>query len=350
MLTYYNLGSTMELNEIVVAGSHDAGITGGAANVQTQDLDIHDQAIAGVRLFDIRIAATSGSHPLLKTYHGAKIDPSEKSIRGAFGEGLTKILSDASNFVTKNTTEFLILKFDHCSKWEQIASACVHLLGNSIYKGSGNLNKKTLDDLKGKVIVVFAEDGLKEVRKNYPVGSGILGIRNLSSKGKAYDVNFDGMQYYGKGGTDVKKPSKKLEQNIAKQSKLMKAGGSSGNPDIIGMMYWTTTGIFESIKNRNNTMWTGTNVAALQKLWLNGLAESIQTRIAKHVDPTSFASGTILKSFMPNIVMIDFADAAKCKTIYDLNHVGATELVKASVALEEEIEELEKKYNAMKKR
>lgn len=45
------------MNEIVFAGSHDAGITRGDDNVQTQNLDIAGQASAAVRFFDLRIAA-----------------------------------------------------------------------------------------------------------------------------------------------------------------------------------------------------------------------------------------------------------------------------------------------------
>ena len=178
---YYLLGAGKQLNEIVVAGSHDAGITSGAANVQTQHLDIYEQARAGVRVFDIRIKAVGGGqHPLLKTYHGAPKDPSEQSKRGAYGEGLTKILTDARNFVTKASyqDEFLILKFDKCSNWPEIASACVNLLGagpnGHIFQLTGNLNTKTLQQLRGKVVVLFTAEGYQQVQHQYPPGSGIL--------------------------------------------------------------------------------------------------------------------------------------------------------------------------------
>ena len=59
MINYFELGADKQLNEIVFAGSHDAGITGGGANVQTQNLNILEQAQAGVRLFDLRIAAAT---------------------------------------------------------------------------------------------------------------------------------------------------------------------------------------------------------------------------------------------------------------------------------------------------
>ena len=56
---YSNLGGAKRLNEIVIVGTHDAGITEGASNVQTQNLDIAGQAAVGVRFFDIRVAATT---------------------------------------------------------------------------------------------------------------------------------------------------------------------------------------------------------------------------------------------------------------------------------------------------
>ena len=59
MLKYSNLGTGKQLNQIVMAGSHDAGVTEGGGNVQTQNMDIFLQAYAGVRLFDIRIAGVS---------------------------------------------------------------------------------------------------------------------------------------------------------------------------------------------------------------------------------------------------------------------------------------------------
>ncbi len=56
---YIELGPDKQLNEIVFAGSHDAGISGGGSNAKTQSLDILGQAQAGVRFFDVRVAAQS---------------------------------------------------------------------------------------------------------------------------------------------------------------------------------------------------------------------------------------------------------------------------------------------------
>ncbi|HKA41299.1 MAG TPA: hypothetical protein VKF40_04835 [Burkholderiales bacterium] len=348
MLKYSDLGTGRQLNQIVMAGSHDAGVTEGGGNVQTQNMDIYLQANAGVRLFDIRIAAVAqkdqglGKQAQLKAYHSAIKFKSEgsrhltdlgkqtdvkmaKLAGGEWGEALTKMLSDARRFVQDNPDEFLILKFDKCTNWTAIAEACVRFLGNSIYSKAGNLNTKKIRDLGGSVIVLFGQAGVAEAK--YPASMGILGFRNLASGG-TYDPDFNGLQYLGKGGTSVARPFFKISQNKANQAKLMKKGGDA-DPNVMGMMYWTTTGIFENIKKRNDTMWTENKQSALKKLWSNGLAESIESRLAKNIDPTTDSAGGMLKTFMPNFVMIDFSDAEKCKTIYDLNSVAATSLTAA---------------------
>jgi len=42
-----------------------------------------------------------------------------------------------------------------------------------------------------------------------------------------------------------------------------------------------------------------------------------------------FAGAQVIKAFMPNIVMIDFADEEKCKQIFELNTIPVTFLVNA---------------------
>ena len=244
---------------------------------------------------------------------------------GAFGMSLTQMLSDASNFVTKNGTEFLILKFDHCSNWMGIAEACVSILGNTIYKEGGNLNTKTLRELQGKVIVLFTGKGQQAVHHMYGIPHGILGVKNIYSGG-SYDPKFHGLQYFGKGGTSIFKPFGKMKQNVKKQKKLM-SKGADGNPDVMGMMYWTTTGMNESIRDRNTGMWSAPNVSRLKQMWEGGLSDSIESRNNTFRKIDGFDSAVTLKAFMPNIVMIDFADVDKCDQIFELNTHSSTFLV-----------------------
>lgn len=349
MRTYsQKCGAGAMLNTIVFAGAHDAGISQGGGNAKTQNQDIGGQARSGVRLFDLRIAAgtKSGHHEYgskvaeLRAYHadglakktetktryvaevGRTVTLERSKIRaGTFGQTLTTMLAQAEDFVSKNGTEFLILKFDKCLNYALVAEACVSLLGNSIYKQGGNLNTKTLGHLAGKVICVFSTDGLTEIGNRFGPADGILGIRNTSTEG-AYRDNFDGLQYFGKGGTSLLGTSP-IEENRAKQAGLM-ARGIQGDPKALGMMYWTSTGLIGNIKLRDRKMWSATNVKSLQDTWENGLRASIQDRIGNR--RALGAGGGTMKAFMPNIVMIDFADGYKCKTIMELNDVAGHQL------------------------
>jgi hypothetical protein len=355
-MDYYRLGGHKKLNEIVFAGSHDAGITGGGSNIQTQHLHIGDQAAAGVRLFDLRVAATvmRGQHGgakqvELKSFHAdSKLMKNEQKSRfvpevnrtetvtrtklrgGAFGDSLIRMLWEARTFVKINDTEFLILKFDKCTNWPLIAEICVSELDDVLYKGAGNLNTTTLEALKGKVVCLFIDEALAVIPHQYRMGGGILGIRNLH-EGGSYSANYNGLQYFGKGGTSIVRPWGKLAENEKKQGKLMakakaKANADASNANVMGMMYWTTTGVSESIRNRNAGMWSAPNRQRLKALWQNGLGDSINVRLPSNVDAQSHSAGSFLKRFMPNIVMIDFASPDKCEEIFALNRLTPTEL------------------------
>ena len=358
MINYYELGANKCLNEIVVAGSHDAGITSGKSNVKTQNLNIFLQASVGVRFFDIRIAAeAAGGAPgekrvELKAFHAdGMLKKDEVKIRqvggmgpmpvvrtklraGAFGIGLEKMLDEAKDFVQSpgGNTEFLILKFDKCQNWMLIAEACTFVLHNVLYKAGGNLNTTKLRDLQGKVVVLFSPKGAKEVAGLFGPQDGILSFKNLYDNddgAAAYEDNFQGMQYFGKGGTSVIKPFKKMSQNVSKQGKVLqgaKAAAFLQSPQLMAMMYWTTTGIIESIKSRNEDMWDPPNIEKMKKLWVSGLSDIIEYRNPLTLPPNSPLVGPTRKRFMPNIVMIDFADQEKGQTIRDLNDLSTHDL------------------------
>ena len=353
MITYYELGASKQLNEIVVAGSHDAGITSGGTNVKTQALDIGEQARAGVRVFDLRIAATSvpgqraglPKQAELKAFHAnpaaMKNETKSRSLGGAppvdltrtkfkldagdFGMGLNAMLRDAQRFVTSNdgASEFLILKFDKCLNWPLIADACRRELGDSMFKRHVNLNTMKLRDLAGWVICVFSDKGVIEIaqQRNWGAIHGILGFTNLSSSAVGYRDDYPGLQYYGKGGTSVVKPFNKLTQNEKKQRKLVEGAKQAGS-EVMGMMYWTTTGILESIEERNDTMWDTPNVGKLRRLWAQGLAEYVYQRNPLAIPEGSPAIGPVRRQRLPNIVMIDFADERKCAVIRGLNDLA----------------------------
>ena len=102
--------------------------------------------------------------------------------------------------------------------------------------------------------------------------------------------------------------------------------GGHGNPDVMGMMYWTTTGVTGNIRNRNTGMWSPPNVSRLKQLWTDGLEEAIESGKNRHRQGLS-DGGACIKAFMPNIVMIDFADKIKCDHVFELNTHSPTFLV-----------------------
>jgi hypothetical protein len=352
MITYYELGKKRLLHEIVVAGTHDAGIGGGGSNVQTQTLNILQQAMVGVRFFDIRIAAavTSQTHgpsgkPIaeLRAFHAddalafkfnrnvvlkggnAPVQVKQSKLAaGAFGLELTSMLEEARDFVTSPVArdEFLILKFDKCTNWSHIADACIATLGTSLYTAGGNVNNKRLDELRGKVIVLFSPKGLAAMGNPRP---GILSFKNLSGEGASYEPVYEGLQYYGKGGTNPLNPYNKLGQNIKKQTKRMAGAVGMGNPEVIGMMYWTTTGLFESIKKRDKGMWEPPNISKMKAIWGQGFGNFVDGFISLP-STNPMAKAQQRHRFFPNIVMIDFADHAKCQQIRDLNDLSVSHL------------------------
>jgi hypothetical protein len=345
-VTYRNYQDRV-INELVFAGTHDAGINKGSGNEKTQDLDIGGQAAAGARIFDLRIAARSSGLPgsgKLKAYHGKgmhKVLGGNQLMAGTWGEGLPGMLQDARRFVTTKSSEFLFLKFDHCLNWDQIANMCVDVLGPSIYTGGGNLNTKTAGDLAGKVVVLFSGAGLLKIGGANPAAD-ILGIRSLYEKGapqKAYDPNYVGLQYHGKGGTSAmngKSDDKKLDENVNKQKSIIDSGRriNGGDPHVMGMMYWTTTGFLRNIKSRDRANWArGGFSDGLMRLWLEGMGEYIDDNLPMYISRGNYGTGPMMKRFMPNFVMVDFADAPRCQAIFDLNDLSGTRLVDAAMNL-----------------
>ena len=356
---YQSLGTSRRITEIVFAGSHDASIVSGSSNAQTQFFNIGVQAAAGVRLFDLRILARSvgSSGAQMVGYHGVKVGKSENvynnkvtgqqhqvkttgHILGEFGLPLKDMLTQAKEFVTA-TNEFLIFKFDKCTNYKLIADYCVTILGTAIFKPNGiEFGKLTLGDLAGKVVCVFADSALAEMAP-YTDQDGILGFKSLRGEKNSvgtYDPNYSGLQYYGKGGTSAgaiyKTKHMKMNENISKQGKMLAAMGGKDEDwagDVLGMMYWTATGSLSSIRKRNeNVMWGQTGVDRMGELWREGLEHSVTTQLARDkIKVRTYGGVRRVKAYIPNVIMIDFADLNKCKTIFALNKVADDRLAKA---------------------
>lgn len=379
-VTYYQDYAAKKLNEVVLLGSHDAGINDGNANTKTQTEGIGAQALKGARFFDLRIAAffaPSGNVSMhayhddtkVKKYvssllpqtlntrdqHGV-VQPKKVSgmkihttMAGAKGGGLYDMLAEAKAFVSdgEGANEFLILKFDKSSNWKLIAAACIEVLGDRIYRPAGdkgNLNECTLEDLKGSVIVLFTGDGCKSCGYNKMERRrlGILQWANLYNKKVGepggYSLAFDGLQYYGKGGVSKAGEGQtgKINMNAEHQAELMKGQGRyktegknvrqgthAGVPAaVVGVMYWTTTGpSAKGIQHRNEKMWKPVHQQML--VACTGLAREM---LPSNVNVEAGGSANTIKQFMPNIVMVDFVTAHQGRLVKALNTKSATEI------------------------
>jgi len=347
----FTLGQGRKVNEVVFAGSHDAAITSGGMRAQTQKHSIYMQAWCGVRIFDVRISGqrTGLSGAKLSAFHGSNTPSVERKkvggvkrdievtrmVGGAWGMDLDEILGSALSYVTEFDTEFLILKFDKSSNYEMILEACQNKLGNALYRDPGNIANQTLNDMAGKIVCAFMPDGFSQLQKaDKDISDGVAQIVNLYGGGAKPDP-ISGLVYYGKGGTSVFQPAKyafsspvqgKFKENLGTQSRILQdANAQSLSRDVLRMMYWTQTGVVRSIKGRDKKAWTTGSKDKLAKLWADGGYDYMKDNV-----PSAFgldSQATNFKLYMPNFIMIDFADLHKGQTIRDLNDLSRGELI-----------------------
>jgi hypothetical protein len=331
------------LCDVVFPGTHDAGIYGNdlGSVVKTQRLSIGEQAKAGVRYFDLRIIKVKTGHGLeQKAYHAPGFNKKDDKKLGAYqtpktggdvgSDRLSQMLDQAREFVMKNPEEFLILRFSKCGDMLDVANQCILKLGAERFASNVNLNVATVASLQGKVVTVFDRGDFDKFPAQLKSTPGILPVKALFNKEGTnhaeYNPNMWGLQYFGNySNTGDKK------KNIKKQMKIMSQGPIS-SPELLGMMYWTLTSnwkeglhkLFYSIEKRDKGMWTSSQ-QALTDAWKAGVKDHIIARAgvlhqqwrANGFPPQ--AINRVSKSFMPNIIMIDFADPDRCATIWNLN-------------------------------
>ncbi len=159
----------LTLKDIVIPGSHDAGMsvltaTGGSqkgtinkCNTLTQSLSIEKQMKAGIRMFDLRPGVLKDT---LYLKHSSS-DCMEDAIGGGYGEKLLPVLAASKNFLQQNPSEFLIFSFSHfCPKEiavETLAKKVIAALGKEHVFVAGNkkLEDITINELSGKVLLAF---------------------------------------------------------------------------------------------------------------------------------------------------------------------------------------------------
>ncbi|PTT04068.1 hypothetical protein DBR11_00575 [Pedobacter sp. HMWF019] len=167
---------SLTLKDIVIPGSHDAGMSilnaaGGKnmgiineCNTLTQIKNIDGQLRSGIRMFDLRLDLYKGE---LYTKH-APSNCMEDAIAGGYGEKLSSVLQSVKRFLKDNPKEFVILSFCHfCDRHipvVQQADSIVQGLGKDLLFAEKEKSIKdiTLNELSGRVLVTFEDYSFPE--------------------------------------------------------------------------------------------------------------------------------------------------------------------------------------------
>jgi len=161
--------SNYTLKDIVIPGSHDAGMSvlngvGGTqsgtineCNTLTQRKNIDAQLKAGIRMFDLRV----GSYKNAFFAKHSSSDCMADAIGGGYGESLDTIVHSVRRFLLTNRGEIVLLTFSHLCEREtpvnELAENILKGLGEDIVyiHNSASLSTLPLKELAGKAIVTF---------------------------------------------------------------------------------------------------------------------------------------------------------------------------------------------------
>ena len=172
-----------KLHEIVIPGSHDAGVYTGAQSVgptqlawaQCQDGTIGQQADWGSRMFDLRMykyPLPGGQGHSVRAGH---FPPKVLGINfevGAYGGGLHTVLQHAANFVNTNPSEFLILRFTKSADCvDDMVTEVQQLAPVRVYTSMTNIAQTKVQSLAGKLVLVF-DDGFRTALRANPNFTG----------------------------------------------------------------------------------------------------------------------------------------------------------------------------------
>ena len=174
------------LRQIVMPGSHDAGVYGTAQTIiratalvtpeytVCQHSDFSKQALAGSRFFDCRVflrKIPKGQRSLpgekyesrLGHFAMEKVKGSKEPTLGGYGGALEAVVRQAIEFVLAHPSEFIILRFSHTYHPTECVDEIKAVIrskpryAGAVYKQNGNVATKAIGALRGQVIMVFDE-------------------------------------------------------------------------------------------------------------------------------------------------------------------------------------------------
>lgn len=241
------------LNMVSLPASHDSGMSAsnrctslaGAAQTQTQTLDIRGQLNAGIRYFDLRPCVwkvNNNNGP--NDFAFGHFSPAESG-QGCLGQNMIQGLQQVGSFIGSHPNEIVILKFSHStdSSYTPFPTSLQQLMIQTIQDQIGRvmyaaavgekINQCTLQSITEsarRVICVF--DGLDA--SLYAPSSGILKFGDLSGN-PAADSNLDIYDSYSNSNN----LSLMVADQIDKYSKFLRGVGN--NPQKNGMFLLSYT-------------------------------------------------------------------------------------------------------------
>jgi hypothetical protein len=272
---------TIKLCDLVMPGSHDAGMwTGAGDKSKTQRLSILGQLQAGSRYFDIRTCLSLSGE--VWTYHGTE-----------WGDSLTNILSDVETFLKgAGSKELVILKFSHAYENSKAPTVAQVKKFNAtlLYKGSPvNPVDVPLADLQGKLLAVFGDDN-SSFKSFWDPSTGIFPYHDIPVK-QSLPVPVDpvGLSVYDNFANDHT-----YEDMFADQSPKLAQYGGWGFKYLF-LLSWTVTG--------GDGTYDIEVLADTAGPWL----------------PRTLVDMTSTLSTRACIVYLDFIDPHLCKAVIDVN-------------------------------
>ncbi|MDN5287231.1 MAG: Phosphatidylinositol-specific phospholipase domain [Mucilaginibacter sp.] len=189
--TLFPAKENLTLKDIVIPGSHDAGMsalngTGGkqagsinTCNTLTQKLNIGKQLNAGIRMFDLRVGLFKNQ---IYTKHSSS-DCMAEAMGGGYGERFKDILDSVKTFLDLHKKEFVILTFSHFCPREASANDVANYIFSTLGKEYiFNNQLKSIDQIKlhelaGKVIVTFEQ---------YASADKLIDSNSMADKSKTF--------------------------------------------------------------------------------------------------------------------------------------------------------------------
>jgi len=302
------LDDSKQLCELCLPGSHDAGVYEDKSEkvkpgpkARTQYSHIENQAYEGSRVFDVRVfLRTKGIiHKKEIPTMGHFFKEGEDGYMGEYGGTLMAALGYAAGFLNTWKSEFLIFRIGHTKCTKNVAGALKQFdkdYPNIIHKGAtGNLANLTVQNLRGRLLLVFDKDfndpAFKPADGYYPY------LKHPNIPGGA-GVSFCGKYSGGVGTAMALKTENKgnwsSEGAVKVADQAVTTHQGHNQTDHLWWVYWQETGG-------------------------NVQANTTKAQVGMHDRLGSFLLDMSVKRMMPNVIGHDFVSKHTCIPIIKMN-------------------------------